>query len=281
MFERQGHNMITIVTDSSSYLKESEAQDLGIKVVPINYTVDGQSFFESFSDKNEDLESLLSSNKKLTTSHPNMSAFLSAYEEELNKGNEVLCITISSRLSGTFGTAQTAAKQTESDNIVVFDSKFTGGGLYLLIKEAKKLIEAGMKLNEIMDNLPTIRDKITVAFSVDDMTPLRKSGRMGFVRRSVVTFLNIKPILLCKDGSVVSDTVAHGSTEIIKRMAEKVSVNTQELVISAIGDNRMASNLYHVVKETHPEIQITIQKVGPALGIHLGLKVIAIAIIDK
>jgi len=273
--------MITIVTDSSSYFKESEAKALGIKVVPINYTVDGQNFFESFSDKNEDLESLLSSNKKLTTSHPNMSVFLSAYEEELNKGNEVLCITISSRLSGTYGTAQAAAKQVESDKITVFDSQFTGGGLYLLIKEAKKLIDCGMNLREIIEKLTEIREKITVAFSVDDMTPLRNSGRIGFVRRSVATFLNIKPILLCKDGAVVSDTVAHGSKEIIKRMAEKVCANTQEIVVSAIGDNRMASNLYHVVKESYPDMQITIQKVGPALGIHLGIKVIAISILDK
>jgi len=273
--------MITIVTDSSSYFKKSEAQELGIRIVPINYTVDGQSCLESFSDENGDLEALLSSNKKLTTSHPNMTAFLSVYEEELNKGNEVLCITLSSRLSGTFGTAQMAEKQIESKKIAVFDSQFTGGGLYLFIKEARKLIESGMSLSETIDKLSAIREKITVAFSVDDMAPLRNSGRIGFVRRSIGTFLNLKPILLCKDGAVVSDTVVQGSTEIIKRMAEKVSAEAQDIVINSIGDNRMATNLYHVIKESYPDVSITIQKVGPALGIHLGLKVIAISIINK
>jgi len=273
--------MITIVTDTTSYFKESEARELGIKIVPINYTVDGQNFLESYSDKNGELETLLSSNKKMTTSQPNISAFLGVYEEELKKGNEVLCITLSSRLSGTYGTAQTAAKQLESEKIAVFDSLFTGGGLYLLVKEAKKLIESGISLYGIMEKLPEVRNKITVAFSVDDMSPLRDSGRIGFVRRSIGTFLNIKPILLCKDGAVVSDTVVQGSTEIIKRMAEKVSAEAQDIVINSIGDNRMATNLYHVIKEAHPDVSITIQKVGPALGIHLGLKVIAISIIDK
>ena len=273
--------MITIVTDSGSYFKQSEAIELGIKVVPLNYAVDGQNFLESYSDKNEDLENLLAGNKKLTTSQPNMSAFLTVFDNELKKGNDVLCITISSRLSGTYGTAQIAAKQTEKDNITVFDSKFTGGGQYLLIREAKKLIDAGLTLYEILDKLPAIRDKITVAFSVEDMTPLRNSGRIGFVRMSIGTYLNYKPILLCKDGAVVSETVVHGTTEIIKKLVEKISAETQEVVVSAIGDNRMASNLYHVIKESYPDMPITIQKVGPALGIHLGLKVIAIAVLDK
>jgi len=273
--------MITIVTDSSSYFKKSEAQELGIKVVPINYTVDGQNFWETYRDQNGDFESLLKGSRVYTTAHPNMSAFLSAFEEELHNGNEVLCITISSRLSGTYGTAHAAAKQTENENIAVFDSLFTGGGLYLLIKEARKLIDSGLGLNEVLSELPAIRDKITVSFSVDDMTPLRNSGRIGFVRMSVATYLNIKPILLCKDGAVVSDSVAHGSKEIIKKMTERLSVDTQEVVINYIGDNRMATNIYHVIKEATPDMPVALQNIGPVLGIHLGLKAIGVSFIDK
>jgi len=273
--------MITIVTDSSSYFKKSEAQEFGVRVVPINYTVDGQSYWETYRDQNGDFEGFLKGSREYTTAHPNMSSFLSTFEEELHKGNEILCITISSRLSGTYGTAHAAAKQTENEKIAVFDSQFTGGGLYLLIKEAKKLIDSGLGLNEILTKLPAIRDKITVAFSVDDMAPLRSSGRIGFVRMSVATYLNIKPILLCKDGAVVSDSVAHGNTEIIKKMTEKISVKTQEVVINYIGDNRMATNLYHVIKETFKDLQVTLQSIGPVLGIHLGLKAIAVSFIDN
>ena len=273
--------MITIVTDSSCYIKKSEAQELGIRVIPLTYTVNGQSYYESFSDQNGDFETLLKGNGKYTTSHPNMAAYLSSFEEELQKGNEVLCITISSRLSGAYSTAYMAAKQTENKNIVVFDSLFTGGGLYLLIKEAQKMIDKGLSLQDISNELPAIRDRITIAFSVDDMTPLRNSGRIGFVRMSVGTFLNIKPILLCKDGAVVSDSVAHGNTEIIKKLVAKISANTQEVAISYIGDNRLASNLYHVIKEICSHAAITLQKIGPVLGIHLGLKVIAVSFINK
>ena len=273
--------MITIVADSSAYFKKNEAQALGIRIIPINYTVNEQSYSESFSDQNGDFESLLKGGGKFTTSHPNMAAFLSCFEEELRKGNEVLCVTISSRLSGAYSTAYMAAKQTESKHIAVFDSLFTAGGLYLLVKEAKKLIEKGLSLKEILQALPAIRDKITIAFSVDDMTPLRNSGRIGFVRLSVGTFLNIKPILLCKDGAVVSDSIARGSSDIIKRLSGKIGAGTREVVISYIGDNRLASNLYHVIKASFSHVAITLQKIGPVLGIHLGLKGIAVSLLNQ
>jgi len=273
-------DMITIVTDSSSYFKKNEALELGIKIVPLNYTVNAQSYCESYSDQNGDFEHLLKGIGKFTTAHPNMSAFLSTFVEELHNGNEILCITISSRLSGAYGTAHIAAKQAESKSIAVFDSRLVAGGLYLLVKEAAKLIASGLSLDEILDKLPAIRDRISITFTVDDMAPLRKSGRIGFVRMSVGTFLNIKPILLCKDGVVVSDTVARGNTEIIKKMTEKISADTQEIVINYVGDNRMATNLYHVIKSA-TDAQISLQKIGPVLGIHLGLKVIAVSSIEK
>ena len=273
--------MITIVTDSSCYIKKSEAQELGIRVIPITYTVNGQNYYESYSDQNGDFENLLKWNSKFTTAHPNLSAYLSTFEEELQKGNEILCITISSRLSGAYSTAYMAAKQTESKNITVFDSLSTAGGLYLLIKEARKLISKEISLQDIIKEIPAIRDRITIAFSVDDMTPLRNSGRIGFVRMSVGTFLNIKPILLCKDGAVVSDSVAHGNTEIIKKLVSKISPDTREVVISYIGDNHLATNLYHVIKEMCSFATITLQKIGPVLGIHLGLKVIAVSFINE
>ncbi|MCL1790114.1 MAG: DegV family protein [Peptococcaceae bacterium] len=278
--------MITIVTDSSSYFKQSEAQELGIRVIPNNYNVNGQSYSESFSDQNGSFEDLLKEsgthkgNRTYTTSHPNLSAFLSCFEEELRKNNEILCITISSRLSGAYGTAHMAAKQTENKAIAVFDSQYTAGGLYLLVKEARKLIGGGLGLQKIMDVLPAIRDRITTAFSVDDMVPLRRSGRIGFVRLNIGTFLNNKPILLCRGGAVVADSIARGNTEIIKAFLAKINETTRDVVISYIGDNRLATNLYYVIQDTFPHVTITLQKIGPVLGIHLGLKVIAVSMID-
>lgn len=174
-----------------------------------------------------------------------------------------------------------AAEQTESENIFVFDSQLAAGGLFLLISETKKLIDNGHTFAQIVKELPKIRDRISVTFSVDDMTPLRNSGRIGFVRMSVGTILNIKPILQCKDGGVVFDSVARGSNEIIKKLVAKIPPNVEEAVINYIANNRTAPNLYNIVKEKFPNIKIRFRKMGPVLGVHLGLQVVALSFITS
>ncbi|MDD4799349.1 MAG: DegV family protein, partial [Clostridia bacterium] len=260
--------MIKIITDTSAYLKKSDAEEMDVKVIPITYTVGNKLYYESYADDNDNFEELFNSKLKLATSQPNPAAFLNAFEEELAQDNEVICLTLSSRLSGTHRSACMAAEQTESENIFVFDSQLAAGGLFLLISETKKLIDHGQTFAQIVKELPKIRDRISVTFSVDDMTPLRNSGRIGFVRMSVGTILNIKPILQCKDGGVVFDSVARGNNEIIKKLAAKIPPDVEEAVINYIANNRTAPNLYNIVKEKFPNIKIRFSKMGPVLGVH-------------
>ena len=269
--------MIKIITDSTVYLKKQEADLLGVQVVPIPYTVGDLGYQETYSDRNGSFEGLLRSNETFTTSQPNVEAFLSAFEEELSGGNEVLCMTISSRLSGTYSAAYMAARQTGSEKIAVFDSRLTAGGTYLLVCEARRLADEGEGLGSIVEQLARIREKITIAFSVDDMMPLQRSGRIGFVRMSVRTILNQKPILLCRDGAVVSDSMARGHAEILRKLAEKVPPEAKGAVVNYIENSRTASDLYHVIQQKYPDLPIKLQKMGPVLGIHLGLRVVAVS----
>lgn len=273
--------MITIVTDSSAYFKKEEADELGVKIVPLNYAVNGKSFVESYGDQNGEFEELLKNGIMLSTSQPNVMAFLSCFENEIKKGNEILCITISSRLSGTFFTAQMAAKQNKTQKIAVFDSYFTTGGLYLLIKEARRLIDSGASLDEVVDELPKIRSKIQFAFTVDDIAPLRKSGRIGNVRMSVGTILNQKPILLLNEGIVVFSSIAHGNRDIIKEALKMTSEGAKEFIVNYIGYEQLTTNLYNVLTDAYPDIPVNIRKVGPVMGINLGLNAASLSFITS
>ena len=270
--------MIQLVTDSSAYLKKDETATFGITMVPMSYTVNGKSFHESYVDCNGDFESLLRTNGSFTTSQPNLSSFLSCFQEALDQGNKVLCLTISSRLSGAYATAYAAAKQTGSPDVAVFDSRLTAGGLFMLVEEAKKLIDQGMEMQEILRRLPAIREKITITFSVDDMNPLRNSGRIGFVRMSVGTILNIKPILQCVDGAIVHDSIARGNRELLKKLMQKMPENPAEIIINHIGMNPFSSELYHLLCKTFPTVPTTLRRIGPVLGIHLGVDGIGVVV---
>lgn len=272
--------MIAIVTDSSAYFRKEEAAALGVTVVPLNYTVAGRGYNESYSDGNGAFEQLLKSHGTRSTGHPKLAAYLSCYEEALTSHEGVLCLTISSRLSGAYGTAHQAARMADNATIVVFDSRLTAGGLYLLTKEAVRLAASGMGLEALQRALGVLRDKISIRFTVDDMNPLRHSGRIGFVRSGVSTILNLKPILLCQDGAVVADGVARGQINILKRLIATVSAATRAVVISYIGNNRLAANVYTVLQQHYPSLPLHLQKMGPVLGIHLGSQVVAVSALD-
>ncbi len=106
------------------------------------------------------------------------------FQELVGQGFEVLCIVISSRLSGTFSSACAAAREVAPEHIHVLDSLSTAGGMYLLVEHARRLAECGLSLSQVAAVLESRRQGIHTAFSVDDMEALRRSGRIGLVRRS-------------------------------------------------------------------------------------------------
>ncbi|MCL1878455.1 MAG: DegV family protein [Defluviitaleaceae bacterium] len=267
--------MITIVTDSCSYFKESEARTLGIKIIPVNYIVDGRAYLESFSDGNGEFEQLIKHGKNLSTSQPNPAAFLSCFEEETKNGNDVLCITMSSRLSGTYSAAHAAAKSAGKENIAVLDSRLIAGGLNLLVKKAVRLIEQDTTLSDVITTLEQTREKISVEFSVADLSPLRKSGR-GLVKRAT-NILNIKPILHLKEGVVSFGGMVRGNSNILKELLGSIDPHAHEVVINYIGSNSLSTNIYNILRADKPDLPVSLNKIGPVLGIHLGLDAVAVS----
>ena len=233
--------MIAIVTDSTSYLTKKEAQDMGVRVVPVCYSVSGRMYNETYVDCNGDFFRLLRQNgEKYQTSQASVGIFMSAFEELIREGYDILCLTISSRLSGTYSSAVIAAREIGSPRIRVVDSLTTAGGLYMLLKEASSMPLSQMNLEEVALKLESLRGEIKIAFSVDDMAPLRKSGRLGIVRQSVGTILNVKPLLLLSEGSVVFIGNARGQAEQINQLVAQVPKEIKSAMIHFIGDYEMA-----------------------------------------
>ena len=269
--------MITIVTDSTSYLTREEALQLGVKVVPISYSAAGMTFSENYIGGNGNFEALIKRwGDNCRTSQANMAAFLSTFDQILRKGRSILCITMSSRLSGTYSSASVAAREAHSDKIVVVDSLTTAGGLAMLLRAARARLDAGATLTEVAQHIEGLREKVCIKFSVDDMRPLRRSGRLGIVRLSVGTVLNIKPILKCEDGSVVSDGVARGEAERLSKLIAKIPEGCPEIVVHYISDLKSAVKLAKLLESRSIKPRVTLRKLGPVLGIHLGLGVIGV-----
>lgn len=272
--------MIAIVCDSTVYMTQEEAESLGVKIVPVGYYTPGMTYDETYIEKNGDFERLIAGNN-CKTNHTNISVFLSAFNELLRQGHEILCLTISSRLSGTYSSASIAAKETGSDKIIVVDSLTTAGGLFMMVKKARELINNNKTLIETAFALEEMRNKISIIFSVNDMTPLRRSGRLGIIRQSVGTVLNMRPILMCAEGSVISNGTARGSTEQTEQMINPIPLDCEEVYIHYINNYKMTARLTKALQDRNFTGKITLRKLGPVLGIHLGLSVTGVVWFKK
>ena len=269
--------MTIIVTDSTAYLTRSETTILGVRVVNMSYSLDGRSLYtEGCVEENGACEQTVSRYMgRLRTSQAGFSAFMSVFDDLIRAGHDVLCLTISSRLSGTYGNARMAARETAQDRIEVVDSLTTGGGLYLLIREARRLLDSGLDIRQAARELRQVRGRVKTVFSVEDLAALRRSGRLGNVRMSVATILNIKPMLKCLDGGIVSCGITRGRHEQLSTLIRMMGAFQGLVVVQSF--HAPASVRFLTQRLLQKGCRTVERRVGPVLGIHLGVGSIGLA----
>jgi len=280
--------MITIVSDSSINLTKKEAEAMGVQIVPMTYTVAGRTYAEHFIPEDASLDKLIMS-EDAATSQPVLSGFAAKFRELFSLGHkQILCLVISSRLSGAYSSAVLAAKEvmdeaaaqspapaknrdSEAVQIRVVDTRSVAGGIRFLAEQARALVKEGKPLEQIAKTLERERDKSGHVISVEKMDRLRKSGRLGFVRQAIGSLLNIRPILLLQDGALISHTNAKGSRQQIEKMVEAIPAAAQKIIVHYLGDFKAAEALAAAVSQKFPRIAPpAITRVGPVIGIHLG-----------
>ncbi|MEL7608734.1 MAG: DegV family protein [Bacillota bacterium] len=263
--------MIAIVTDSTICITRAQAEALGLYIVPDSYSVRDRLFHEGFSDENGDFEPLIFGEpERCKTSQAPVSTFIKQFEELIAKDMDVLCLVISSRLSGTYSSACIAAREVDPRRVAVVDSLSTAGGLHLLAEKARELSAKGLSLWTLAERIEGMREQAGIVFSVDSMAALRRSGRIGIVPMSVGTVLNIRPILLCVRGTVVARGLVRGKAERLRALVSRVPENAKHIMIHYLGDLAQVESLRELLAQRFRGIDIRVNRGGPVLGIHLG-----------
>ncbi|MGI5898410.1 MAG: DegV family protein [Christensenellales bacterium] len=267
--------MIVITTDSTAYLTRQEAKEMGVVHIPMTYSIGSEVYAETLLKNNHLFDELLRAAKagEVHTSQPVIDSFVRRFKRLVDAGCHVLCLTISSRLSGTYSNAVECAKQF-GDKVRVVDSRSAAGGMYLMLREAKKLIDKGLTLEEVAQAIENeIREKVGTRFSVADLTPLRRSGRLGLVRQSIGTILNQRPILTCKEGAVVCCDIARGRNDQLRKLVEAVPDNALDVTVQYFREAQEAEVLASRLSERFG-VLVPVRRIGIVLGIHLGFDVI-------
>ena len=268
--------MIAIVTDSTAYLTHDEAVELGVVVVPMSYSLDGVSSLNEGCIENDDAaeRQVAEHMNSVHTSQATLAGFVNTFTMLKRAGYETLCLTISSRLSGTYANAVLAAKELGGQHIEVVDSLTTCAGLSARgggpgAHPRGDRSRASQHLNKIKNR--------SACFPRRDMT--RFAGAAGSeTSRCISTVLNIRPLLELKDGSIVSAGIARGKLDQARKLCGFCEKATGTLIVNGFLADEAAAKL--TAQLARGDRSIERRRVGPVLGAHLGAGCVGVAWIE-
>lgn len=193
---------IRLMVDSASDISKKEAEELGITMIPMIITIGNNDYFDGVDLLPEQFyEKLIECNDLPKTSQVTAYRFKETFDELTKDGDEVICITISSRLSGTYDGACLAAHAYEG-KVRVVDSMNACIGERLLCLYALRLIKEGHTMDEIIARLEEKKSKINVIAVIGTLEYLKKGGRISSMVAFAGELLSLKPVIAVIDGEV-------------------------------------------------------------------------------
>lgn len=254
-----------------------------VKAVPLSVRFGDQEFQDGVTITAETFYEMLVRSEALpTTSQPTPAAFEDAYREAVDAGHEVVCITISSRLSGTYQSATIAAEDFPG-KVFVVDSCTAAIGAGILTEYALQLADQGIGAEEILQCLMEKRKKIRLYAIVDTLEYLKKGGRLSSTVAVVGGLLNIKPIICVdEEGAIAVPGKARGMKNAFAQLNQLSAQNggvdaSMPVMLGYTGQSN--ENLVKYIQENpqlwSPACKQTI--VGSAIGVHVGPGAVAVS----
>lgn len=212
--------MIKIITDSASDIVDNRREDLA--VLPVSITFGTEEFQDGITLTHEAFyEKLIECDTLPVTSQVAPFAFEEAFREAVEAGNQVIAITLSSKLSGTWQSACMAAEGF-GEKVRVVDSENASIGQHALVEYALRLKNEGLGFEEIVERLEADKKRIRLIALLDTLEYLKKGGRISKAAAMAGSLLSIKPVIAIQCGEVAILGKARGSKQGNNLLAEQI-----------------------------------------------------------
>ena len=277
--------MLKILVDSTCDLLPEEAAGYGIHIIPMYVTLGGRTYRDDGKElSREEFYRRLRTERELPrTSQPSIGDFERLFRELTADGSELLCLTISSRLSGTWQAAKAAAESFPAGRIHVVDTYAVSVSLSLLAIKAAEMAAAGAPAEEIIPVLESIVRNYCIVFVVETLEYLHKGGRIGTASAFLGTLLDIKPLLTIKDGIVQPLHKVRTKKAAKARMLEifEAGIAPGTTIAGAIAHTASHEEAQWLADELRSRYncrRLYISEMGPVVGTHGGPGLIGAAI---
>lgn len=279
---------IALVTDSTASLPAEVVEQRGISVVPLQVVIGAQCYEEGAEGgaTSEMVAEALRHFKPVSTSRPTPAAMLEAYRRAAQQGaTEIVSIHLSSELSGTYESAQLAAREAPVP-VTAVDSRQLGLATGFAVLTADEVLRAGGSAAEAAEAARARAHGTTSLFYVDTLEYLRRGGRIGAAAAMLGSALAVKPLLQLDDGAI-------GSLEKVRTSARALS-RLQELAVQAAGDRPIDVAVAHLANAERAAVladdlrarlaanlgdrDVVVGEVGAVIGAHVGPGMLAVVV---
>jgi DegV family protein with EDD domain len=266
-----------VVLDSTADFPDAPQRFANWRVVPLYVRFGDESYRDYVELGPDEFYARLQTVEELpTTSQPTPGDFLATYEELAPQYERVLSLQIASTLSGTYGSALTAAGMVEGDKVRVIDTRTVSASLTLLALGIQRRLERGTTDEDVDEFVARYGREHKLLFTVNTLEYLAKGGRIGRAAAFAGNLLNVKPILTIRDGEVVPLKRVRGNAKAFAEFRAMFEANTTDAPSLKVGiAHAAAPDRLHALEELvahvrpHATIEVT-TTLGAVVGTHAG-----------
>ena len=278
--------MIRIIVDSSADYSLEELKEKNIQQVSLTITIGEQSYRGGVDITADELyEMLLAGEAFPKTSQPSPQDFLEVFEDAKENGDSVVCITLSSGLSGTFQSAALAKDMADYSEIYLVDSLAATHIIRVLADYACKLRDEGKSASEIAKAVSELQPRVKVLAGVDTLEFLYKGGRLNKATAVIGELANLKPIItLVEDGTLSVIGKCLGRNKALAFLTKAMSEKTLDPDFPVYSIYAYGSENTEKLEEKLEGIGIHCQarlQLGSTIGTHVGPGAFAVIYVEK
>lgn len=278
---------IALITDSTCGLPKEYIEKYDVHVARLKIIYKNTEYIDGINITADEVYSKLP-DELPTTSMPSVQDVCDLYDSLINEGyTHAIVLPISSGLSGTINSFKLgSADYNEKITSFIFDTKILSMAVGLSVIEIGKMIKEGNTFNYICEQVPKLREKTSMYFTVDTLEYLIKGGRIGKVSGGIGEILNLKPIITMNDeGSYSTFTKVRGSKQAFNKLlklATDILDKGKGKVIIMTGTMHEEAKKMKSLLDNHPNVTFMhLGTITPAVGIHSGPRLLAVAILEE
>lgn len=279
-------NKIALITDSGCDLTREQIIKHNINVLPLRIIYKDREYIDRVNITPDEVYDNLRVEVP-TTSLPSMEEIDNLFIKLKNDGyTHIIAILISSGLSGTYNTVRLVSENHPEIESYIFDSLSLSLGTGAIVLECANMIASGVRYDEIIKILPSLRSRIRVYYVLETLQYLMKGGRIGKVAGTIGELLNLKPIIsVSEEGIYYTHSKVRGRKQSISKLIDiaKDALEKEKSKIWVLhgGAKVEGEELYNNISRLTNITDLSFGNISPALGVHTGPGLLGIIIMKE